>query len=279
MPELPEVETVVRDLRLLLVDRTILRATRRTRKALRRPWRKAWESQLTNNTIHALERRGKWIVIHLNDDAFLVVHLGMSGQFTVCPAYSDYLDHVHFTFSLSDLNDRVSQELRFRDPRRFGSLTLFDSSQKLLGFFEDNELGPEPFDLDPNVWHTAITSTKRCLKAVLLDQRIVAGVGNIYADEALFDAKIHPGRLGNSLSEQECDRLRESIVKVLLRAIEQRGSSIRNYIGGSGLQGSYQDEFLAYGRTGNACSRCQTELEQVRLAGRSSHFCPQCQPE
>jgi len=113
---------------------------------------------------------------------------------------------------------------------------------------------------------------------VLLDQQVVAGVGNIYADEALFEARVHPARLARELSSTESDRLRTAIATVLRRAIAQRGSSIRDYVGGSGQRGGYQDEFRAYGRTGKPCRRCTTAIVSVRLGGRSAHFCPECQP-
>src|SRR5205085_3390634 len=138
-------------------------------------------------------------------------------------------------------------------------------------------LGPEPFDLDPRYWRERLTATARCLKAVLLDQRVVAGVGNIYADESLFQARLHPALPGRGLGAGAADRLRRAITTVLERAIARRGSSIRNYVGGSGLRGGYQNEFRAYGRTGQPCPRCRTPIAQLRLAGRATHFCPQCQ--
>src|SRR5262249_47427210 len=122
-----------------------------------------------------------------------------------------------------------------------------------------------------------LAATNRCIKAVLLDQTVVAGVGNIYADESLFEAELHPARLASDLDDLEADRLRLAVKTVLRRAIEQRGSSIRNYVGGSGLKGRYQDEFRVYGRAGEPCPRCRTPIARIRLAGRSTHYCPKCQ--
>ncbi|MCI0376073.1 MAG: bifunctional DNA-formamidopyrimidine glycosylase/DNA-(apurinic or apyrimidinic site) lyase [Gemmataceae bacterium] len=271
MPELPEVETVVRDLRGPLVGKRIA-ALEVSRKALRRPWRRAWNKTLLGRVFRSIERRGKWIVLDV-EGPVLLVHLGMTGQFTVCPAEHPRQDHTHLVFSLN----QGGMELRFRDIRRFGSATLFPDWDALTKSFVDDRLGPEPFDLDPAYWRQALAKTSRNLKAILLDQRVVVGVGNIYADESLFEARLHPTRLGENLKPREIDRLREAIIAVLGRAIERRGSSIRDYVGGSGLQGQYQHEFRVYGRTGEPCPACGTAISQIRLAGRSTHFCPRCQ--
>jgi formamidopyrimidine-DNA glycosylase len=272
VPELPEVETVVRDLRPHLARRRV-QAVGVSAKALRRPWSSEWETLLLGRRINGVRRRGKWIILELDRGLFLVFHLGMSGQLTVMPADEPVADHTHVVFAL----DRGGRQLRFRDIRRFGSATVFAGREALVRFFEESGLGPEPFDLDPESWRERLAATDRSLKAVLLDQRVVAGVGNIYADESLFEARLHPARAARSLGKAEAERLRRAIVTVLERAIERRGSSIRNYVGGSGLKGQYQDEFRVYGRTGEPCVRCRTRIERVRLAGRSTHYCPKCQ--
>jgi formamidopyrimidine-DNA glycosylase len=272
VPELPEVETVVRDLRPLLTGRRI-GSVQVGPKPLRRRWSPAWRRQLAGRRVREVFRRGKWIVVALDGGMFLVIHLGMTGQLRVVPAREPPEPHTHAVLDL----DRGRRQLRFRDIRRFGSLTLFADRRELEGFFEAAGLGPEPFDLDPAYWRQRLAATGRCLKAVLLDQRAVAGVGNIYADEALFEARLHPTRPGRELMPAEAARLRRAIVTVLNRAIDKRGSSIRNYVGGSGLRGGYQQEFRAYGRTGEPCPRCGAAIQRVRLAGRSTHFCPRCQ--
>ncbi|MCI0456577.1 MAG: bifunctional DNA-formamidopyrimidine glycosylase/DNA-(apurinic or apyrimidinic site) lyase [Gemmataceae bacterium] len=272
MPELPEVETVVRDLRPRLLGRR-LASVQVSGLKLRRDWSADWGAMLTGRRVLDVSRRGKWIVIALDDGRQLVFHLGMTGQLVVMRAREPSQPHTHLTFAL----DRGGEQLRFRDIRRFGSATLYDSAEEVQRAFEGSGLGPEPFDLDPTYWRRRLAGTERCLKAVLLDQGVVAGVGNIYADESLFTARLHPGRIANTLSAVEARRLRESIPAVLTRAIEKRGSSIRNYVGGSGLKGEYQDEFLVYGRTGQPCPRCGRAIERTRLAGRSTHFCPKCQ--
>ncbi len=272
MPELPEVETVVRDLRPQLTGRRIT-SVQVSGLALRKPWVADWHEELVNRKMLAVERRGKWIVVRLEKGRHLVLHLGMSGQLTVKDAAEPMQDHVHLIFGIHD----GKRQLRFRDIRRFGSATLFADADELEQFFAASKLGPEPFELDATYWKEQLGKTNRVLKAILLDQRVVAGVGNIYADESLFQAKLNPTRPGRDLRGVEADRLRRAIVTVLTRAIERRGSSIRNYVGGSGLQGGYQKEFRVYGRTGKPCPRCGTPIERVRLAGRSTHFCPQCQ--
>jgi len=271
MPELPEVETVVRDLRPMLVGKRF-GALKVGKLTLRRQWREEWQRHLIGPTIRAVQRRGKWILIDL-DGPWLVVHLGMTGQFRVMPANEPTETHTHFVFSLSP----GSEELRFRDVRRFGSISVFADQVNLDAFFAECGLGPEPFDLAKTYWREQLAKSRRCVKAVLLDQSVVAGVGNIYADESLFRAKLHPGRPACELTAREAESLRQAIVIVLNAAIRLRGSTIRDYIGGSGLRGGFQSEFQAYGRDGDPCSRCKTTMEVMRLAGRSTHYCPKCQ--
>jgi formamidopyrimidine-DNA glycosylase len=196
----------------------------------------------------------------------------MTGQFTVVPDRQSEPDHLHVVFALDN-----ETELRLRDPRRFGSAEYFPDRTALETAMNE-ELGPEPFGLDADYFRATVRGTARNLKAILLDQTVVAGVGNIYADEACFRAKLHPGRAGKSLKLDECDRLREAIEAVLTRAIESRGSTIRDYVGGSGLRGGFQNEFGVYGRTGEPCPVCGSAIKCARYSGRSSHFCPVCQP-
>jgi formamidopyrimidine-DNA glycosylase len=271
MPELPEVETVVRELRPRLVGRRIANV-QVGKRPLRRRWRARWRPELIGKRVLDVRRRGKWILVCLEQDYHLVVHLGMTGQLTVTAPKVAIQDHTHMIFGL----DRGGQ-LRFRDVRRFGSATLFAEPEGLHEFFQESGLGPEPFDVDPDYWSERLATTRRCLKAILLDQRVVAGVGNIYADESLFEARLHPAQLGLDTTKRQAEQLRRSIVLVLNRAIDKRGSSIRDYIGGSGKKGKFQEEFCVYGRTGLPCPRCGKSIKCVRLAGRSTHFCERCQ--
>lgn len=275
MPELPEVETVVRDLQPCLQGRRLARVKQTSRHSLRTRWRPAWSAAVAGQRVKGIMRRGKWILIGLQNEAILVFHLGMTGQLTIVESATPLADHTHLLFDLDD----GGEQLRFRDIRRFGSVTLFATPKALEDFFAASRLGPEPFDVPAQYWNACLRSSKRCLKAVLLDQSVVAGVGNIYADESLFEARLHPTRLACDLDRTEAERLRRAVAKVLCRAIDRRGSSIRNYVGGSGLKGEYQNEFRVYGRTGATCPRCTTPIELLRLAGRSSHFCPKCQKQ
>jgi formamidopyrimidine-DNA glycosylase len=270
MPELPEVETVARDLRPLLAGRT-LAGLRKSRKALRQAWNRRWEKMLLGRRVEGVHRRGKWLLLELDGGAFLMVHLGMTGRFTVVAPGQPVEPHTHLVFRLDN-----AHELRFRDARRFGSVTYFPDRPAWEAFLGDR-LGPEPWDLTPAEWRAALRGTRRAVKAVLLDQTVVAGVGNIYADEACFAAGIDPRRPGNALRPAEAERLLQEVRAVLDRAIESRGSSIRDYVGGSGGRGGYQDRFTVYGRAGEPCPRCGRPIRSVRLGGRSTHFCARCQ--
>ena len=225
MPELPEVETVARDLRPLLVGRLLV-SVRRSRKSLRQVWAKSWDARIIGRRVYAIQRRGKWLLLSLEGGGFLMVHLGMTGQFTVVAPGTRAESHTHVVFPLDN-----EHELRFRDVRRFGSITYF-ADQPTWEAYLAERLGPEPWDLELKSWREALKRTKRPLKAVLLDQTVIAGVGNIYADESSFAARIDPRRLANTIRPAEAERLLMSIRRVLEHAIESRGSSIR-IIGGS----------------------------------------------
>jgi formamidopyrimidine-DNA glycosylase len=270
MPELPEVETVVRDLRPLLAGRTV-RAVRAGRRQLRTPWRPNWNAKIAGRALGGVDRRGKWILLALAGGGTLLVHLGMTGQLTVRDGAEPIETHTHLRFELDD-----GRELRFRDVRRFGSATLFESAEALAAHL-DARLGPEPFGLDSDYFHSHLKATARCVKAVLLDQTVLAGVGNIYADESLFRAGVHPGRRANTMTRTRSEALRLAVEAVLTHAIAGRGSTIRDYVGGSGLKGLFQNEFAVYGRTGEPCPACGAPIAVARHAGRSSHHCRRCQ--
>jgi formamidopyrimidine-DNA glycosylase len=269
VPELPEVETVVRELRPLLVGRRF-RRVRVGRMMLRRGLTMPHTRRLVTRKICNLTRRGKWIVIDL-DRGCLLIHLGMTGQLTIGPADRPVEPHTHV---LAELDD--GSELRFRDVRRFGGWTYFSNFAKRDQFLR-SRLGPEPFELQRAVFQKALRATSRPLKAALLDQALIAGLGNIYADESLFAARLSPLKRGVDTSPSEAARLLRCIVRTLHSAIAGRGSSIRDYVGGNGRRGGYQDKFRVYGRGGESCRRCQRLIQVVRLAGRSTHFCPCCQ--
>lgn len=272
MPELPEVETVVRHLRPVLVGRK-LTGIALGKHPLRSPWDSAWNDEVIGQTIDAVERRGKWILLRLKQNqSHLIIHLGMTGRLLVTPAVEPRALHTHFIFPL----DQGREELRYHDSRRFGSVTWAHQHDSYR-FPQEAQLGPEPFELKPADFHAAISSSNRCLKAILLDQAIVAGVGNIYADESFYRARLLPTRLGSSLSKNESKKLCQSIVAVLTRAIEKKGSTIANFYYGDGEAGNFQNEFLAYDRAKKPCRRCKTPMIGIRLAGRTTTYCPVCQ--
>jgi formamidopyrimidine-DNA glycosylase len=272
MPELPEVETVVRDLRPMLLGRR-LDGVRLGKSAidLRLAWKSRWRKSISGRTFADARRRGKWIILEFQEGGCFLGHLGMTGQLTVVPARAERDVHCHIDFALDN-----QMNLRYRDVRRFGGVLYCDDESK-MEIYLDERLGPEPWDLEGEAWHSSLFASKRALKAILLDQAVVAGVGNIYADEALHEARIAPTQKGIETTPEQAERLRKAVTAVLDRAIAARGSSIRDYIGGSGLQGGFQRELSVYGREGEPCSTCRTAVQCIRLAGRSTHFCPKCQ--
>lgn len=273
MPELPEVETVVRTLRRQLRGQSIC-GVRLGPRQLRRPWPSHRSSVFDSpRPVLGVSRRGKWIRVHLADGWNLLFHLGMTGRLWVVEADAPDQPHTHLVFDLSP----GQRQLRFQDVRRFGLADLL-TNEEWQRMIASEHLGPEPFDLTAEqLWHKARAS-RRCLKAILMDQSVTAGVGNIYADEALFEARLHPGRLGRTLRRDEVERLQIALVTVLRRAIECHGSTIRTFFYGENGRGGYQNEFRVYQQTGKPCPRCQAAIRRTVLAGRSTHFCPRCQP-
>ena len=272
MPELPEVETVVRDLRPVLIGRVFLGVSHGELK-LRHAWNPDWNRVIIGSKVHSIERRAKWIVIDLGAPGTVLVHLGMTGQLTTQPADSPMADHVHLRFQCD-----AGMDLRYRDIRRFGGAEFHAGPNGWKERLKQAGLGPEPWDMKKSDWLAALAGSRRPIKSILLDQRVLVGLGNIYADESLFQARIHPLRLGSSLQPKECGRLLASACSVLDRAIASRGSTIRDYVGGSGLRGGYQESLAVYGREGMDCGACAGTVVRQVISGRSAHFCPSCQP-
>jgi formamidopyrimidine-DNA glycosylase len=221
----------------------------------------------------AVGRRGKYILIRLVDELLLVVHLGMSGQLRLVEAAAPPASHTHAVFDLDD-----GRQLRYRDPRRFGRL-LLGTESALLDSKAMPRLGPEPIDPEfgADDLFQRLRRRRAQLKAVLLDQATIAGVGNIYADESLHRARLRPDRIAGSLSKKSVRRLHESLRESLLLAIQNRGSSVDTYRDAWGEFGGQQENLLVYGRAGQPCFTCGRPLSLVRIAGRSSVFCRRCQ--
>lgn len=279
MPELPEVEHLRRGLIGPLVGRQVTDATLHRRDVLRNPGgarhgaaRK--QDLLSGETITTLTRHGKQLLIE-GDRRVLLVHLGMTGSLIhrAQGAQLDRRDHVHATWRLDD-----GSRLVFRDPRRFGGLWAFTS---LAAVTEGPwaALGPDALTIRTSVLHAKLQRSTRAVKAALLDQGVLAGVGNIYADEALFAAGLHPLRPARSLERQETRSLAEQIRRVLRSAIAHGGSTIRDYQDSDGRIGRYQQTHAVYGRAGQPCPRCCAPLQSTRVAQRQTVFCPHCQNE
>ncbi len=281
MPELPEVETVARGLRKAILGRRILSVRLGKTDFIDDP--AALEEQLPGRRIEAVERYGKFMLLRLSaaagtngnpgDDAAkqasLLVHLGMTGQMAPSPAEKPPEKHTHVCLLLDD-----GRELRYTDARRFGRiayLTEAPLAEELTRF------GADPLEVSKEEFVKRICERRARIKALLLDQSVLRGVGNIYADESLWKAKIHPARLGAMLSRKQAETLWQALQGILRKAIVMRGSSISDFLDAEGEPGEYQRRHRAYGREGKACHRCKTAIRRGIVAGRSSYFCPKCQ--
>jgi formamidopyrimidine-DNA glycosylase len=280
MPELPEVETVVRDLRPQLSGRRIT-AVQLSRdplilgRLIRYPSPRRFVQGLRGRTIRTVERRGKYIVMPLDSDSQrLVVHLGMTGHLRVWEPEEGLAKHTHVRISLDS-----GLELRYDDQRQFGRLLLGTQDELAAAKAFPARLGPEPIhgDLTEAEFDRLVRARRRPVKSALLDQSFLAGVGNIYADEACFRAGIRPSRWTHRLTLRERRALYSSIQEVLENSIAARGSSIINYVDAFGVRGTNQDRLLVYGRGGEPCLRCGTPLQATRLAGRGTVYCRKCQ--
>ena len=291
MPELPEVETIVADLRPHLVGRTIERCELSFPTIVRHPEPEEFVDSVVGLRIESLRRRGKYILFGLSptgpsghlpaqrggpsgpEDVLLVIHLGMTGHLTVVDPVAPLEKHTHAVFSLDD-----GKQLRYRDPRRFGRL-LLGPEQALLSAKKMPVLGPEPIDPDfaAEELYRRLRKRRTALKAVLLDQAAIAGVGNIYADESLHRAGLRPDRIAGTVSRRSARRLHESLRESLQVAIQNRGSSIDTYRDAWGQMGAQQETLLVYGRAGEPCFTCGRPLSSKRIAGRTTVFCRHCQ--
>lgn len=273
MPELPEVETIVADLRPHLVGRTITRCELSFPTIVRHPEPEAFVDSVVGMRIESVGRRGKYILVGLGGDLLLVVHLGMTGQLRLVDPAAPLEKHTHAVFFLDH-----GRQLRYRDPRRFGRL-LLGTEQALVAAKKMPRLGPEPIDPEfaAEELYRRLRKRRTALKAVLLDQAAIAGVGNIYADESLHRARLRPDRVASTVSKKSAQRLHESLRSSLQTAIENRGSSVDTYRDAWGEIGGQQEKLLVYGRAGEPCFTCGRPLSTIRIAGRSTVFCRRCQ--
>ena len=281
MPELPEVENLKRTLEPLIVG-TIVRAVRLFRRDIvrfhepRLQGKSIYDQLLLGRRIISLARRGKQLAIIADDESTLCIQLGMSGQLRYLRHRQrlDRNDHVHCIWRLS--GQATCGRLVFRDPRRFGRLTAFASFAELESSCWA-ALGPEASTIRSHTLRQRLRRTRRAIKSALLDQHVIAGIGNIYADEALFTAHIHPESRADKLAHDASRRLAKSIRSILQRAILCGGSTIRDYTDALGQNGSFASEHRVYGRSGQLCVRCTTRLVSQFVGQRSTVFCPHCQ--
>lgn len=273
MPELPEVETVARGLAAALPGRRVVGVRLGKTDFIADPPRLSRE--LPGGVLRSVRRLGKYLLIEVisakgdSRAQALLVHLGMTGQLTVRAASAPLAPHTHIICALDD-----GSELRYADPRRFGRVVLArpEEIEPLL-----SGLGADPLEISRAEFCRRVGQRRACIKALLLDQSVLRGVGNIYADESLWRARIHPARLAARLGRTRLVELHRNLRRVLLEAIRSGGSSISDYVGASGERGRYQLRHRVYGREGKPCQRCGAGIRRTLIAGRSSYFCPRCQ--
>jgi formamidopyrimidine-DNA glycosylase len=277
MPELPEVETIVRGLREPLVGRQFTGIRVGWENLIARPRPELAEGPpveefkqgLIGQTISAVKRRGKYLICSLSGGDSLIVHLRMTGRLLIKNSDDELDKHDHLIFELDD-----RRELRFNNVRKLGRVYLVEDEDEIVG-----KLGPEPLDDDfaPVDFAALLSARRGKIKPLLLNQRFMAGVGNIYADEALFAACIHPERKADTLTAEEIERLYDAIRRVLRQGIENRGTTFSAYRDAEGREGRNQEHLQVSRNTDQPCPRCGTLIERTVVGGRGTYFCPRCQ--
>ncbi|SEM37234.1 DNA-(apurinic or apyrimidinic site) lyase [Mesobacillus persicus] len=273
MPELPEVETVRKTLEALVIGKEIQDVAVHWPKMVKHPGElEQFTDALRGQRILDIGRRGKFLIFYTEDYA-LISHLRMEGKYGVFSADEPVDKHTHAIFKFTD-----GSEMRYKDVRKFGTFHLYKKGEEfkqapLVG------LGPEPFSDEFTLEGLKVNlrKTSRKVKPALLDQKVLVGLGNIYVDEALFRSKIHPERIASTLTDEEIELLHQEIVNTLSEAVKLGGSTIRSYINSQGQIGMFQLQLYAYGRQGEPCKNCGTEMEKTVVGGRGTHFCPKCQ--
>lgn len=271
MPELPEVQTVINTI-LPSAKGAVIRAVDVRRREFVTPGGIDIRPRMVGRTILDITRRGKRIIALLDDGQRFLIHLGMTGRVSLLPPESPRVKHAHVVIALTSRSPACRPfELHLIDPRRFGELHWLGSSPG------DDGLGIEPFDLTPARLGEVLAGSSRPIKNLLLDQKHIAGLGNIYADECLFACGIHPLTPADTIADKKVRELCRAIKGILRRAIRHHGSSVRDYADATGAKGFYQQHHKVYGRENGPCRICGTSIHRIVLAGRSACFCPKCQ--
>ena len=271
MPELPEVETIKNELLPYVVGHRITGVTLIWEGIVRQPTASEFCSRIIGQEITGITRRGKYLLFSLSSSDLLIIHLKMSGSLLID---QDSPQPPKYTRAIIHLDKGTN--VFFRDPRKFGMMQLVKDSNSIA-----SKLGPEPLapDFTPQVLAQRLAKRKAPIKAILLDQHFIAGIGNMYADEALFRARIHPLRSGESLTSDEVERLYHAIRQVLWSAIGNKGASIVNYYRPNGKLGTAHFQFQVAHQRGKFCPVCDTPLQRIPVRNRGTYFCPKCQPE
>lgn len=278
MPELPEVESVRKGLEEMVVGETIDKVEVRWPRIIESPEQHEFAKRLMGQTIETVRRRGKFLLFYFTNDV-LISHLRMEGKYQIVEPEKDGRlprrdKHMHILFHL-----KSGRKLIYHDVRKFGRMSLVEKGTEFT-HKSLMKLGPEPTreDFQLEEMQEFLKRRKKAIKGVLLDQQMVVGLGNIYADEVLFHAKIHPLTPANTLTDAEEIRLHEATIEIMTNAIKSGGTTIRTYLNAFGDEGSYQNQLKVYGKNGEACPNCGTEILKIKVAGRGTHFCPVCQP-
>lgn len=275
MPELPEVETVRTTLAEKITGLSIEAVDILMPKIIRTPSPEEFCRRLTGQTILALDRRGKYLLVRLSGGLTLVIHLRMTGRLVYTTASTPPAKYTHVLFHLGN-----GEQLRFSDMRQFGRISLVENDALVL-FPGLKDLGPEPLSTNftREYLQRELRRRRTRLKPLLLDQTFIAGLGNIYADEALHRARLHPQRPASTLTSREAAALYRAIREVLTEGIAGRGTTFRDYVDGAGRRGGFQEKLRVYGRAGQPCRQCGKPVERIRISGRSAYFCPGCQKQ
>ena len=269
MPELPEVETVRRTLLNLIKDAKIIDVSFDYEPMIKMDGFEFTE-KVTGQIIHDIKRYGKYLVFILDEDA-MIMHMRMEGKFYVKPYDEPISKYEHVIFGLDD-----GRDLRYHDTRKFGTIHLI-SLATYESIYPINNLGKEPKDIDGKDFYKAIHHRNSPIKVSLLDQHLIAGLGNIYVDETLFLSRIHPNRTSSSITDKEAKNLIESATKVLDKAIQLGGTTIRSYTSSLGVHGRFQNELNVHTKEGEPCPICGQKIIKIKVGGRGTYVCPKCQ--